>query len=81
MPPDSNSDTSSSPDGMKSSRFAKLHPAVRVAIWIAGAALAALTQGHPLLDAARSIAVVVCGGVTTPDTELRALHTRLSAAG
>lgn len=46
-----------------------------------GAALAALAEGHPLLDAARSIAVVVCGGVTTPDTELRALHARLSAAG
>ncbi len=44
MPPDSNSETSSSPDGMKSSRFAKLHPAVRVAIWIGGAALAALAS-------------------------------------
>lgn len=44
MPPDSNSDTSSSPPGMNSSRFAKLHPMVRLALWAAGIALAALAS-------------------------------------
>lgn len=44
MPPDSNPDTSSSPTGMKSSRFAQLHPAVRVALWAGGITLAALAS-------------------------------------
>jgi penicillin-binding protein 1A len=44
MPPDSNPDTSSSPTGMKSSRFAKLHPAVRIGLWVAGAVLAAIAS-------------------------------------
>jgi L-serine/L-threonine ammonia-lyase len=41
-----------------------------------GAALAALDHGHPMLDAATRIAVIVCGGTTATVDQLYALHTR-----
>jgi len=44
MPPDSNSDASTASSGMKSSRFARLHPAVRMALWASGVVLAALAS-------------------------------------
>ncbi len=42
-----------------------------------GAALAALDAGHPVLKAASSIAVVVCGGATTTVQQLQELAARL----
>lgn len=41
-----------------------------------GAALAAMQHSHPLLRAAHNIAVIVCGGVTVTDEQLRDLGRR-----
>lgn len=42
-----------------------------------GAALAALDCGHPVLEAASSVAVVVCGGATVTANQLQGLAARI----